>query len=160
MPPPGVRGSAFGELKVVDGLSLCEEKRLSELRGTATEAFELAKACTPTMAAKGSLVRGAVKDSAPAFTFQFAAEAGKCYRVHVAALSSVKSLGVTLRDSQGGTMADESNSAPTFEGAPPMALGVRAPALGMFCASKADTVTVLIASGSGDGAISAQIFAQ
>jgi hypothetical protein len=70
MPPPGVRGSAFGELKIIDGLSLCEEKRLSELRGNATEAFELAKTCTPTMAAKGNLVRGAIKDSAPAFTLQ------------------------------------------------------------------------------------------
>ena len=146
VPDPGVRGSKKAALRLDATYERCQRSVAGDGKDLARDIERIANACAQVTKQKplGELLRGTVDDAGPAKSFTVRFQKGHCYRMYSASSPSVKSIVLSLRDSDGGTILDTHTDV--------------APADGALCFSSDDAATLLVASGNGKGEIVVRVY--
>lgn len=146
VPEPGAKGSKKASLKRDPSFDVCQRSVAGDGKDLARDVERIAAACATVTKYKpvGDLLRGSVDDAGLAKSFSVRFQKGHCYRLYSASSVSVKSLVLSLRDSDGGTIIDTHTDV--------------APADGSLCFSADDAATLLVASGNGKGEVVVRIY--
>lgn len=146
VPAPGAKGSKKAAFKREAAFDTCQRSVAGDGKDLPRDIERIASACADATKFKpaSELFRGSVDDNGPAKSFTVRFQKGHCYRMYSASSPSIKSIALSLRDSEGGTIIDTHTDV--------------APVDGAFCFTADDTSTLLLASGNGKGEIVVRVY--
>jgi hypothetical protein len=112
------------------------------------DADKLARTCEAAtkMRPAGAPLRASQSDADPPRSFPLKADANKCYRLYVSMSSTITTLDVAIKDSDGNVVSSGSGD--------PLVVGEDS----VVCFKKADAATISVAVGAGKGDIVVQVW--
>jgi hypothetical protein len=144
--------SAKAETKSDPAFAPCHNtfKPASADKDVAADVAAMAKGCADATKMKkvGDTLSGKLGEKAPPVTFPLAAQAGKCYRVYGISQSTMQDFDVTIVDSAGALVAQDT----TDDVSPVVSED------GKVCYKTADTSTIRASAGAGGGAFALEVW--
>jgi hypothetical protein len=139
MPARGVVGSRLATRKAAAAWSSCVNG-ISE-----TDADALGKACAAsTKTTKVQSLKATLEETNAHQEFKLKFDKGHCYRIYLGKPKELTTVSVTLRDSRGDIMIDDSAAAVPQDGA--------------LCMNESDTASLLVSAGLGKGAVTLSVW--
>jgi predicted small lipoprotein YifL len=147
--PAASPGSTKATAKHEIAWATCHSSFTPKGKSVSADVTALAKGCAKATKMKviGKTLTGKLADGANQ-SFPLKAKANKCYRVYAQGAETFKDLDVAIKDSAGATAGEDSTDASNA-----VVLDD-----GAVCFKEADSATVVVSAGSGNGAFAAQIW--
>ncbi len=149
-PPPPNPGSTKVSTKTEPTWATCHQTYRARNKDVAKDVAEMAAACAKVTKMKlvGKTLTGKQSDQDPPQTFPFQAEANHCYRVYAQATEGIKDLDLAIKDGAGAMAGEDATDDPS-----PVLLED-----GAICFKEADSATVVVSVGMGNGAYALEIW--
>ncbi len=146
---PSNPGSNKASAKHEIAWATCHSSFTPKGKSVSADVTALAKGCAKVtkMKVMGKTLTGKLADGGSQ-SFPLKAKANKCYRVYAQGADTLKDLDVAIKDSAGATAGEDSTDASNA-----VVLDD-----GAVCFKEADTASVVVSAGSGNGAFAAQIW--